>query len=75
MIISNRSAAHLIAAHTLNSTKTMISAFPEEVTKVTRVIKKKTKKQNFHAAISNSGVFKTRLLYFTYTKIRKGTVK
>lgn len=74
-IISNGSAAHLIAAHILNPTKTMKSACPEEVTGVARIIKQKTKKQKFYAAISSSEVFKARLLYLTYIKIRKYTAK
>lgn len=74
-ITSNGSAAHLTAARILNSTLTMKSACAEEVTRVARVIKQKTKKQKFYAAISSSGVFKARLLYFTYTKIRKDKAK
>lgn len=75
MYIANRSAAQLIVAHILNSTKTMKSPCLEQVTREAGVIKQKTKEQKFYVAISNSGALKARLLYFRYTKIRKDAAK
>lgn len=75
MGVANRAAAQLRLAHILNSTKTMKSSCPGQVTRVGGVTKQKTQKQKVYVAISSSGALKARLLYVRYKKIRKCAAK